>query len=128
MDHSHQIILLAHGSSDQRWCETFERLAEPTLAAVPHSTVAYMELAEPSMDTVIAQGKSEGINSYTVVPLFLAAVRHLRKDVPEMIEALEQEHHVSIRLADPIGYNPKLGLAIRDVVQEELASALTPAH
>jgi sirohydrochlorin cobaltochelatase len=87
-----------------------------------------MELAEPSMDTVITKGKSDGIESYTVVPLFLAAGRHLRKDVPEMIEALERQHLVSIRLADPIGYNPKLGVAIRDVVQEELASALTPEH
>ena len=128
MEHSHQIILLAHGSSDQRWCETFERLAEPTLEAVPHSTVAYMELAEPSMDTVIAQGKTRGIDTYTVVPLFLAAGRHLRKDVPEMIEALEREHKVSIRLADPIGYNPKLGLAIREVVQEELATAMATEH
>ncbi|WP_323752245.1 CbiX/SirB N-terminal domain-containing protein [Marinobacter sp.] len=123
MTNPHHIILLAHGSSDRRWCQTFEKLAEPTLHAIENSTIAYMELAEPSMDTIVAQAKAQGAEQFTVVPLFLAAGRHLRKDVPAMIDAISEEHNVTMRLADPIGYNPQLGLAIRDVVQEELAKA-----
>jgi len=119
-----QVILLAHGSSDQRWCETFQRLAEPTLKSVGNSAIAYMELATPSLHDVIASGKQAGMKNFTVVPLFLAAGRHLRKDVPAMIAELEDQHQVSIRLADPIGMNPKLGDAIKDVVQEELGSTL----
>ncbi len=121
MTTSHQIILLAHGSSDPRWCETFEQLAAPTLSSVQHSAIAYMELAEPSLDTIISAGKANGTLNYTIVPLFLAAGRHLRKDVPAMIEQLESEHGVHIKLADPIGKNPQLGDAIRDVVLQELA-------
>ncbi|MBR9869582.1 MAG: cobalamin biosynthesis protein CbiX [Gammaproteobacteria bacterium] len=121
MSSTHHIILLAHGSSDKRWCETFEKLAEPTLNSIENATIAYMELAEPSMETIVAQARASGASQFTVVPLFLAAGRHLRKDVPAMIKEIEQEHNVSMRLADPIGYNPQLGLAIRDVVQEELA-------
>ncbi|MCK0106264.1 CbiX/SirB N-terminal domain-containing protein [Marinobacter sp. S0848L] len=121
MTSTHHIILLAHGSSDKRWCETFEKLAEPTLNSIDNATIAYMELAEPSMETIVAQAKSQGAKEFTVVPLFLAAGRHLRKDVPAMIDEIEKQHNVSMRLADPIGYNPHLGLAIRDVVQEELA-------
>lgn len=120
MPNTHQVILLAHGSSDQRWCETFQRLADPTLQSVENSAIAYMELAEPSLHEVVSQGKQQGTERFTVVPLFLAAGRHLRKDVPAMIAELEDQHHVSIRLADPIGMNPKLGEAIRDVVKEEL--------
>ena len=85
-----RIILLAHGSRDKRWCETFEQLAAPTLKAVDNARIAYMELAHPSMDTVIAEGVAEGAKSFTIVPLFLAAGRHLRKDVPAMIEELER--------------------------------------
>lgn len=120
MTHPHQIILLAHGSSDIRWCETFEKLAEPTVQAMENATIAYMELAEPSLDTIIARASRSGAREFTVVPLFLAAGRHLRKDVPAIIEKLATEHRVSIRLADPIGSHPKLGLAIREVVQDEL--------
>ena len=123
MSNPHQIILLAHGSSDKRWCETFEKLAEPTLRSVENSAIAYMELAEPSMETIVAQAKEHGTEQFTVVPLFLAAGRHLRKDVPAMIEEIIKQHGVKMRLADPIGLNPHLGDAIRDVVQEELAKS-----
>ena len=127
MTQPHQIILLAHGSSDARWCETFEKLAEPTVESIENAAIAYMELAEPSLDTVISEGSSNGIRHYTVVPLFLAAGRHLRKDVPAMIEELQTQYDVSITLASPIGENPQLGEAIRDVVIQELDSRKQPA-
>ncbi|KPP97731.1 CbiX/SirB N-terminal domain-containing protein [Marinobacter sp. HL-58] len=122
-----RIILLAHGSSDQRWCQTFEKLATPTLESVAGSRIAYMELAEPSLDTIISKGKKEGITAYTIIPLFLAAGRHLRKDVPGMIEELQATHGVTITLAPPIGENPQLGNAIRDVVNQELERHKHPA-
>ncbi|MBB5320373.1 sirohydrochlorin chelatase [Marinobacter oulmenensis] len=120
MNQPHRIILLAHGSSDQRWCDTFEQLAAPTLESVEGSAIAYMELASPTLEDVVGTGKQNGIEQFTVVPLFLAAGRHLRKDVPGMIADLEARFGVVIRLADPIGKNPRLGYAIRDVVTEEL--------
>ena len=122
---SPRIILLAHGSSDKRWCETFEQLAAPTLASVKNARVAYMELAEPSIETVIKEGIAEDVNEFTIIPLFLAAGRHLRKDVPAMIGELEKAHGVTIQLAPPIGENPLLGQAIRDVVMLQLEQ--TPA-
>lgn len=121
MPEDHRIILLAHGSSDKRWCDTFEQLAAPTVNSVPGSYIAYMELATPSLENVVEQGVLEGVRTYTVVPLFLAAGRHLRKDVPAMIRSLEEIHGISIHLAPPIGENPQLGEAIRDVVTQGLA-------
>jgi len=115
-----RIILLAHGSSDKRWCDTFEALAEPTLKAVSNSSIAYMELAEPSLDAVIHEGVAAGAREFTIIPLFLAAGRHLRKDVPAMIEGLERATGARIKLSAPIGENPLLGQAIKDVVALQL--------
>lgn len=123
MSTKQQIILLAHGSSDQRWCDTFEKLAEPTLTSVDGSRVAYMELSSPSLQDVVAEGAARGIQQFTVVPLFLAAGRHLRKDVPAMLEELEHSHSVSITLQPPVGENPELGQAIRHVVEKTLSDA-----
>ncbi|MGO1692325.1 MAG: sirohydrochlorin chelatase [Marinobacter sp.] len=117
---SRSIILLAHGSSDQRWCDTFETLAEPTLKTISNSRIAYMELAEPSLDTVVREGIAAGTHEFIVVPLFLAAGRHLRKDVPAMIEALEHSTGASIQLSPPIGENPLLGQAVKEVVTLQL--------
>ncbi|MCR8915581.1 cobalamin biosynthesis protein CbiX [Marinobacter panjinensis] len=127
MNNDPRIILLAHGSSDQRWCQTFEKLATPTLESVAGSRIAYMELAEPSLETIISEGKKDGIGAFTIIPLFLAAGRHLRKDVPGMIEELQVTHDVTITLAPPIGENPQLGHAIRDVVAQELEKQKQPA-
>lgn len=121
------IILLAHGSSDPRWRRTFQALATPTLESVPGSRIAYMELAEPSLETVIKEGAREGIRQYTVVPLFLAAGRHLRKDIPMIIEDLQAQYEVDITLAPPIGENPELAKAIRDVIINELDIHKQPA-
>ncbi|MEP1214105.1 MAG: CbiX/SirB N-terminal domain-containing protein [Marinobacter sp.] len=122
-----RIILLAHGSSDQRWCHTFEKLATPTLKSVAGSRIAYMELAEPSLETIISEARKDGIDTFVIIPLFLAAGRHLRKDVPGMIDELQATHNVTITLAPPIGENPQLGDAIRDVVNQELERQKQPA-
>lgn len=119
---SRRIILLAHGSSDKRWCETFEGLAQPTLDAVPDSLIAYMELASPSLQSVISDAAKEGVTEFSIIPLFLAAGRHLRKDVPAMIRELEQSLGVTIDLGAPVGENPLLGCAIRDLVQQQVSS------
>lgn len=115
-----KIILLAHGSSDNHWRQTFEALAAPTLEGVPGSVIAYMELCQPSLQQTIADSVTQGHQQFVVVPLFLAAGRHLRKDVPAMIKSLETDYGVTISLAPPIGENPHLGKAIRLVVEDTL--------
>lgn len=115
-----RIILLAHGSSDQRWCKTFEDLAGPTLQAVPEARVAYMELSQPSLEEEIAVAAAAGIREVRVLPLFLAAGRHLRKDVPEMLDAYRAKYQLDISLMPPIGNDPRLGLALRDIARDLL--------
>ena len=77
MTNTHRIILLAHGSSDKRWCETFEKLAEPTLNSIDNATIAYMELAEPSMETIVAQAKSQAFYSYACSANMMATFPHV---------------------------------------------------
>src|SRR5690554_6708702 len=98
MANPHRIILLAHGSSDQRWCDTFEQLAKPTLDSVQGSSIAYMDLAEPSLAPIVARQQESGATRFTIVPLYLAAGRHLRKDGPAIIEQLEKQRRVDNRL------------------------------
>ncbi|UZD64178.1 sirohydrochlorin chelatase [Marinobacter sp. AN1] len=115
-----RILLLAHGSSDRRWCETFEALAAPTLDSLPEARVAYMELAEPSLEAEVEKAVAEGITDIRVVPLFLAAGRHLRKDVPAMLDAYRDRLGVQVTLLPPIGEDPRLGLALKDIVADSL--------
>lgn len=113
-------VLLAHGSRDRQWRETFEALAGPSLAQWPQARLAFMELCEPSLESVISEAWRNGISSFQVLPLFLAQGRHLRRDVPEMIATLERELRVRITLLPPIGEHPMLGESIRTIISQTI--------
>lgn len=110
------IILLAHGSSDRDWSATFEKMAEPTCASMNNVSVAYMELSQPSMEDVIRGAVSKGCTHITVVPLFLAAGKHLKVDIPRKLETLKEETGISYKLLPAIGEHPLLSLAIKEIV------------
>lgn len=83
-------MLLAHGARDRRWAEPFEavlariRMADAALPAA----LAYLEFMTPDLVTAGESLADAGCTSIDVVPLFLGAGGHVRKDVPELIERL----------------------------------------
>ena len=82
-----------------------------------------MELAEPSLEAEVQQAAAEGITDIRVVPLFLAAGRHLRKDVPAMLAGYREQLGVAITLLPPIGEDPRLGQALKDIVRDTLEAS-----
>ena len=120
-------ILLAHGSRDSRWCETFESGLESitTLLQYP-STLAYMEMATPSLEKVIEQEYEAGTRIFEILPLFFAAGRHLLIDVPEQLAVLRLKFKdVTIRLHEPLGKEPDFWVFLGDMLNEKIP-ALTP--
>ncbi|OEY67384.1 sirohydrochlorin chelatase [Marinobacter sp. X15-166B] len=115
-----QVILLAHGSRDRRWCDTIECLSAQTLNAIPGAAVAYMELSTPSLEQVVTDAAAAGCEHVIVLPLFLAAGRHLRVDVPAQIASLQAQLNLRIELLPAVGENPVLGDAICEVARQSL--------
>ncbi len=80
---SNALILMAHGSSDPNWRAPFERLAEQLSERLATPLrLAYMEICAPSLEDTVAELAAEGVERAEILPLFFAAGRHLRKDVP----------------------------------------------
>lgn len=115
------VILLAHGSSDPHWTQPFVQLEKSIRQQEPAVALAFMELAQPSLETVISEAVARGHREFAVLPLFFAAGRHLRQDVPLQIQQLEEQFGVKISLLPPIGEHPLLTQAIvhiaRDIIQ-----------
>ncbi len=113
-------ILLAHGSSDPNWLAPFEQLRQRICQQLPSDTevrLAYMELAQPDLASQVAELAGAGATDIDVLPLFFAAGRHLRRDVPAMIaELMSQYPQVSIELHPPVGLEPEVSNAISQVV------------
>ncbi|MFC3681558.1 sirohydrochlorin chelatase [Bacterioplanoides pacificum] len=122
-------ILLAHGSSDPNWLAPFETLLQRIRGELTDSArveLAYMELAQPSMEHSIQQLAEQGFQVIDVLPLFFAAGRHLRKDVPAMLNELQQRlassgKQLTLELHQPIGLEPEMASAISQVVVRKLS-------
>ncbi len=125
-------LLLAHGSSDPNWLAPFSDLLTNIRKGLDGERVelSYMELAEPSMEGQILRLAEEGFTHIDVMPLFFAAGRHLRKDVPGQLDALQatlanQGMNVSIQLHPPVGLEPEVTDALRNIVIRQVNSEQT---
>lgn len=100
------IILFAHGARDPRWAQPFEAIARAVQASCPNQLVrlAFLEFMSPGLTEAAAQVIARGARRVEVVPLFLGAGGHVRKDLPQLMQSLAQSHpSVHFALQDAIG-------------------------
>ena len=88
------MILFAHGARDARWAEPFERTATRLRDLVPaaHVALAYLEFMSPNLADCANKLIAQGCTRMTVLPVFLSAGGHVRKDLPAQVDALRQAH------------------------------------
>jgi len=100
------VVLFAHGSRDARWREPVEAVARRMTARRPEVPVAcaYLELVEPDLPTAAGRLIADGARSLRVVPLFLGMGKHVREDLPALVDALRAAHpDVVFSLAPAVG-------------------------
>ena len=100
------VVLFAHGSRDARWREPVEAVARRMTARRPEVPVAcaYLELVEPDLPTATGRLIADGARSLRVVPLFLGMGKHVREDLPALVDALRAAHpDVVFSLAPAVG-------------------------
>lgn len=88
------LLLFAHGARDPRWAHPFEQVAEQVRNACPALRVelAYLEFMTPNLAEGGAGLAAAGCANVAIVPLFLGAGGHVRKDLPEQVEQLRRTH------------------------------------
>ncbi len=84
------LILFAHGARDPRWAAPFEAVAGALRSARPGLPVrlAYLEFMAPTLPEAGTALADEGCRAVQVLPMFLGAGGHVRKDLPLLIDAL----------------------------------------
>ena len=98
------LLLFAHGARDSRWAIPFEAVAERVRersSGVPVE-LAFLEFMAPGLVEAGQRLAAAGCTQVEVVPLFLGAGGHVRRDVPELLAALEETHpdvHWNLHLA-----------------------------
>ena len=118
------ILLFAHGARDPNWARPFEAAAE-ALRARAHAQgdaalagrirLAFLEFMSPDLPSAGRELAEAGCDQVTVVPLFLGAGGHVRKDLPRLMDELASAHPgVQWRLSPAVGETALLIQALAD--------------
>jgi sirohydrochlorin cobaltochelatase len=105
------LILFAHGARDPDWARPIRRVRDSVLASTPGACVevAFLEFMEPDLAAASKALVAEGVDEITVVPLFIAAGGHLKKELPLMLDELRQCYPgVTFTLTPPVGESDAL--------------------
>ncbi len=106
MDTKHALVLYAHGARDPDWATPFLAVRELLRARLPDTPVelAFLEYMPPALSEVVAALDVRGVTAVTVVPLFWGRGRHLKEDLPHVIDTLRARHpQLPINLTDAAG-------------------------
>jgi len=117
------LILFAHGARDPLWSRPFEAVAQRIRALRPQTQVrlAYLEFMQPSLTEAGDELAAVGARTVTVVPMFLGAGGHVRRDLPALLDDLKRRHpDVAWVLQPAIGEAPS-------VIEAMACEAVRPA-
>lgn len=108
---SRALIVLGHGSRSAEATAQFLQVTEILKAksGEPLVYAAFMELAPPSLPEVAAQAIAAGATEIVVLPCFFFMGNHIKRDIPEILDALKAEYPaVTFHFAKPIGADPRI--------------------
>ncbi len=88
------LLLFAHGARDPQWARPFEAVAARCRAQHGQSRVAlaFLEFMAPDLVAGGSALVAAGCSAVDVVPLFLGAGGHVRKDLPVLLARLQEAH------------------------------------
>lgn len=115
------VLLIAHGSRNADANADLHHLAEELRQRGQGIVVAsFLELAEPNIEAGGRACVAAGATRVVLLPYFLSAGVHVRRDLAAARDALAGEFPaVTFVLADPLGRHPLLV----DIVEERVRQA-----
>jgi sirohydrochlorin ferrochelatase len=121
------LLLIAHGSRHADANADLHHVAdELRRRGWPIVVASYLELAEPD---IVAGGRAcvaAGAERVVLLPYFLSAGTHVRRDLAQARESLAAEFPaVAFLLAEPLGRHPLLIDVVAERAKEALASDAT---
>lgn len=111
------VIVFAHGARDPAWAEPLRRVCLTIRGRQPALRVelAFLEFMTPSLGQAIDTLVAEGVSRIAVMPAFLSEGGHVKRDLPEMLEAARQRHPgASIAVVPAMGESAVVIDAIAD--------------
>jgi sirohydrochlorin ferrochelatase len=105
------LLLMAHGSRHAEANADLFYLADRLRESGEFASVeaSFLELAEPTIDQAGERCAGSGATRLVLVPYFLSAGVHVRRDLSAARERLARRYpHLTVHLAEPLGRHPLL--------------------
>jgi sirohydrochlorin ferrochelatase len=122
LSHPHTaVLLIAHGSRETAANDDLRDLAARLLASTtwPIVEASFLELAQPDILTGGEKCVSRGATRVLLIPYFLAAGVHQRRDLTSARDELARKHPgVEFRLGAPLGPHPLLDELVATRIRE----------
>jgi sirohydrochlorin ferrochelatase len=117
------LLLIAHGSRQAEANDDLGHVAAELRRRGYAVEEAFLELAEPCIDDGAGRCVALGAGRVVLVPYFLSAGVHVRRDLAAACARLARRHpSVEFRLAEPLGRHPLLS----DIVAQRAEEAVRP--
>ena len=118
------LLLIAHGSRQEEANADLWHVADQMRCRGPEIVEAsFLELAEPGIEDGGVRCVEQGAERVVLVPYFLSAGVHVRRDLAAARDRLAARHPgVEFRLAEPLGRHPLL----TEVVSQRAEEACRP--
>jgi len=111
------LILFAHGARDPEWANSLRRVQAAIRLQVPAISVelAFLEFMSPGLAECAARLIAAGAGKIVVLPMFIARGGHLKRELPEMLQALQASYpDVQFILGNAIGEHEIVVQAMAD--------------
>ncbi|GAB6158357.1 CbiX/SirB N-terminal domain-containing protein [Desulfotomaculum varum] len=105
------IIILGHGSRLAAANQEITAIAEQIKAAGPTALyeTCFLQFGQPDLPRAVAKLNRAGVKKITVIPLLLVVGRHIRNELPALLQQLKAEYpHITFVLAPHLGADRRI--------------------
>jgi sirohydrochlorin ferrochelatase len=105
------LLLIAHGSREEEANADLHHAVAELRRRGDYAVVeaSFLELAQPDIDAGAGGCVGQGARCVVLLPYFLSAGVHVRRDLTEARRRLSERYpHVEFHLAEPLGRHPHL--------------------
>lgn len=123
------LVVFAHGSRVAEANEAVKRVARKAAdtGGFKLYSAAFLELADPTLESAVAALADAGARRIVVTPYFLMMGMHLTRDLPKILNAIRARHPgLELKATPPLDGHPALADILVQRAGEALDSTLGP--
>ena len=119
------MILVGHGSREKGFAAAMTKVTRLIQKEKKFDFVvcAYNEIVPPSFPDAVEILIKKGVQNIFVLPYFLQAGRHVKRDIPRMLSQLRKKYSGDVQfiLCDYLGYDERIACVVKDRIKKKLA-------